>query len=362
MSVALFRVKQGGHVNSASMSPPRSCALATCRLVRPTCEPTTTSPWPPGRPAGQICAAVSAPCGSSPARALRERWAAAVDERLARLLRLQRAEDDDLQVGVVGGVDHHPSSVGDRAEDFGDPIGSALPDVGQRDRVDLVRGDRAIALLGDEFPQVGRGVAEGGVLGELAGADRNRFPGHIGPVDVTGGEPAGFEVSGHQQHPVEPFAGHLAPGGVDGTHLGQNVAAQGGIAAADDLDGGAKGLPEGEQAGGNAGREFDGGVLGQAAGVGQHKAGRAGFGKARGVFGILEDGDYRDVVHRLRAGGVVVEGGDPPTSRDIGRPDPGPGIGFSAHRRRCGEHLGGRRCWRCGCLVCVAGHGSSVGR
>jgi hypothetical protein len=297
-----------------------------------------------------------------PSQCTGERRAAAVYKRFAPLLRLERAEDDDLQVGVVGGVDHHPCPVVDRAEDFGDPLGSALPDVGQGDGVDLVHGDRAVALLGDEFPQVGRGVAEGGVPGELAGADRNGFSGHISPVDVTGGEPAGFEVGGHQQPPVEPFANDPAPGGVDGTHLGEDMAPQGGIAAADHLDGCAQGLPQGEQAGGNTGREFDRGILGQAAGVGQHKAGRTGFGKARGVFGILEHGDHRDVVHRLRARGVVVEGGDPPTSRDVGCPDPAPGAGFFADRRRCGEHLGGNRYWRCGCLVCVAGHGSSVDR
>ena len=131
--------------------------------------------------------------------------------------------------------------------------------------MDLVRGDRAAAFLGDEFPQVGRGVAEGGVLGELAVADRNRFSGHVGPMDVTGGEPAGLEVGGHQQHAVESGAGDPAAGGVDGLHLGEDVAAEGGIATADHLDGCAQSLPEGEQAAGDAGGEFDRRVFGQAA-------------------------------------------------------------------------------------------------
>ena len=222
--------------------------------------------------------------GFEPGQSTGERRAAAVYERLAPLLRLQPAEDDDLQVGVVGGIDHDERAAGDRGEDVGDPVGAALADVGQRDGVDLVRGDRAAAFLGDEVAQVGRGVAEGGVLGELAIADRNRFPGHVGPMDVTGGEPAGLEVGGHQQHPVESGAGDPAASGVDGLHLGEDVAAQGGIAAADHLDGCAQSLPEREQAAGDAGGEFDRRVFGQAACVGQDEAGGTGFGEAgRGV-------------------------------------------------------------------------------
>ena len=293
-----------------------------------------------------------------PGQSTGERRTTAVDERLAPLLRLKPAEDDDLQVGVVGGVDHDERAAGDRGEDVGDPVGSALADVGQRDGVDLVRGDRAVAFLGDEFPQVGRGVAEGGVLGELAVADRDRFSGHVGPMDVTGGEPAGLEVGGHQQHAVESGAGDPAAGGVDGLHLGEDVAAQGGIAAADHLDGCAQGLPEREQAAGDAAGEFDRRVLGQAAGVGQHEAGGTGFGKSGRVFGILEHGDDRDVVHRLRAGGVVVEGGDPPTGRGVSGPDMFPRSGFVPHWRRGGEDFLGGRAVGVGDL---RGHPSSSG-
>ena len=139
--------------------------------------------------------------GFEPGQSTGERRAAAVYERLAPLQRLQPAQDDDLQVGVVGGVDHDERAAGHPVQDIGDPVGAALADIGQRDGVDLVRGDRAAAFLGDEFPQVGRGVAEGGVLGELAIADRNRFPGHVGPMDVTGGKPAGLEVGGQPAAP-----------------------------------------------------------------------------------------------------------------------------------------------------------------
>ena len=114
------------------------------------------------------------------------------------------AKHDDLQVCVVGGIDHDERAAGDPGQDLGDPVGSAAPDVVQRDAVDLVRGDRAVALLGDEVPQVGRGVAEGGVLGEFGVADWNGFAGHVGPMNVTGGEPAGLEVGGISSTPSNP--------------------------------------------------------------------------------------------------------------------------------------------------------------
>ncbi len=142
-------------------------------------------------------------------------------------------------------------------------------------------------------------VAERGVLGELTRPDRDGLTRHDGPVDVTGGEPPGLEVGRDQQHAVEPGAGDRAPRGVDGPHLGEDVAAEGGIAAADDLDRVRPASAQGEQAGGDAGGEFDRGVLGQAAGVGQDEAGGTGFGKTGRVLGVLEHGDHRNVVHRL---------------------------------------------------------------
>ena len=47
------------------------CALATCRLVSPTCEPTTTRPWPPGLPArpdlGRRSGGLAVPARPAPA-------------------------------------------------------------------------------------------------------------------------------------------------------------------------------------------------------------------------------------------------------------------------------------------------------
>ncbi len=79
-----------GTCSSFSVRPPRCCATATCRLVRPTCEPTTTSPCPPGRPLGQICAAVSGRCGFEPGQRANERRAAPVPERPTARLRLEQ--------------------------------------------------------------------------------------------------------------------------------------------------------------------------------------------------------------------------------------------------------------------------------
>ena len=177
------------------------------------------------------------------------------------LLHLQEPEDDDFQVGVVGRIDHDERTAGDPVQDLGDPAGPAEPDVVQGDAVHLVGGDGAVALLGNEVPQVGGRITERRVLGEFRVPGWGELPGHVGPVDVTRGEPAGLEVGGNQQHPVESGAGHAAAGGVDGLDLGDDVAAQRGVAAADDFHWAAETLAEGEQAGGYAGVQFDGGVL-----------------------------------------------------------------------------------------------------
>ena len=64
------------------------------------------------------------------------------------------------------------------------------------------RPDLAAALLGHEVPQVGGGVAERRVLGELGLAHRHQSTGQPGPVDVTRGQPPGLQERRRQQHPV----------------------------------------------------------------------------------------------------------------------------------------------------------------
>ena len=143
MSVALFGVEQGGHVQLGLDQATTFLRLGDLAAGQADMRPDDNEPvaaGTAGRP--DLCRGERA-LRFEPGQRPGERWATAVYERLAALLRLERAEHDDLQVGVVGGVDHDERAAGDPAEDFGDPVGSALADVGQRDGVDLVRGDRA---------------------------------------------------------------------------------------------------------------------------------------------------------------------------------------------------------------------------
>ena len=183
-------------------------------------------------------------------------------------------------------------------------------------------------------------------------------PGNVGPVDVTGGETARLEEARDQQHPVEPGTGHAAPGGVDGRDLGDDVAAQRGVTAADDFHWAAETLAEGEQAGGYSGVQFDGGVFRQAAGVGQDEAGGPRCGQTGGILVGFENGDDGDVVHGLRAGGVVVEHGDTAAGGGVRGPDALARPRFVPHGRGGGEDfLGGRAAG----VGVVGGHRSSSG-
>ena len=156
---------------------------------------------------------------------------------------------------------------------------------GRSTAVGGTENEREIAFLGDEFPQVGRGVAEGGVLGELAIADRNGFPGHVGPMDVTGGKPAGLEVGGTSSTPSNPVpvtrrrAASMAcisartwPRRVESLRLTTSTGAP-------------RVCPRVNRLPATLVVSSTRRVFGQAAGVGQHKAGGAGFGKTRGEFG-----------------------------------------------------------------------------
>ena len=198
-----------GTSSSTSVRSPRSRATATCRLVRPTCEPTTTSPCPAGGPAGPDVRGLQRRLRVQPGQGLRERRTGPVQERLAGRLRLEQSEHDDVEVGVLDGVDHDERAVGHRGEDLGHPLRATAADVVEGDAVHLVRLDGAAALLGDELAQVRGGEAEGGVAGELGLADRQRLAPDPRPVHVTGGEAAGLQVRRDQQHAVVAAAEYL---------------------------------------------------------------------------------------------------------------------------------------------------------
>ena len=64
---------------------------------------------------------------------------------------------------------------------------------------------------------------------------------------------------------------------------------------------------------------------------------------------VFENGDDADVVHGLRAGGVVIEHGDPAACGRVGGPDALPRTGFVPYGRGVGEDFLGRRAVRCRC-------------
>ena len=72
--------------------------------------------------------------------------------------------------------------------------------------------------------------------------------------------------------------------------------------------------------------------------------------QAGGVLVGFENGDDADVVHGLRAGGVVVEHGDPASSGRVGGPDTFPRTGFVPNGRGVGEDFLGRRAVGVGAL------------
>jgi hypothetical protein len=126
------------------------------------------------------------------------------------------------------------------------------------------------------------------------------------------GEPAGLEVRRRQQHAVEASAGHLPERGVQPADLGDDVPTQGRVAAADHVDRRVQPVGQFEQHPPDPGVQLHRVGLGQAAGVGQDEAGRAGLGQAGRELVRLEHGDHVDVVHRLGSRGVVVQDRNPP--------------------------------------------------
>jgi len=66
-------------------------------------------------------------------------------------------------------------------------------------------------------------------------------------VHVPGGAATCFEVAGSKKHAVVAATGHLPAGGIEGTHLGDDVAPQRGVAAAHHVQRGLQALLELEQ-------------------------------------------------------------------------------------------------------------------
>ena len=243
--------------------------------------------------------ACSGGCGSSPASGCGNDGPVRYRNDFPVGLRLEQTEHDDVEVGVLDGVDDDERAVGHVGEDLGNPLRAAAADVVEGDAVHLIRPDGAAALLGDELAQVRGREAEGGVAGELGLADRLRLAPDPRPVHVACGEAAGLQVRRDQQHPVVAAAEHLPAHRVQRGHLGDDVPAQGGVAAADHVDGRVEPAAQLEQHATDPGVQRNGVGLAHAAGVGEDEAGRAGPVEAGGDLVGVEDGHDGDVVHRL---------------------------------------------------------------
>ncbi len=323
---------RAGTSSSTPVTPPRAFSAATCRLVWPTCDPTTTSPCPPAGAAGG--AAGRRGRGRRPdlrtaQRRLRahaeqgphERGTGTEQERTAVPLGSQHSAGHGVEIGIFGGVDHHPPAVPDLSQQFLHPGRAAEPDVGQADAGHVAGPDRAAALLRDEVPQVRGAVAERGVPGELGLAHRDQVRAEAGPVNVTRRHPPGFQEGGDQQYPVEAPAGNRMAYRLQRRDLGHDVAAQGGVAPADQLnpDSGPFGYRDQSPCGPLV--HLHRGRFVEAAGVGQHEAG-AGRAVQRGPVGLLvQHGHDLHVVHRLRSGRVVVQDAQPQPVRGAHRAD-----------------------------------------
>src|SRR5919112_4932894 len=153
-----------------------------------------------------------------------------VEQALAALLRVEQAEDEDLEVGVGGRVDYDGPAAACAEKDFGDPLRPALSDVREPHARDLRGPYAAGRLLLDPRGEVRGRVAEAGVACELRLTRWHQPLTLAHPVDVVHGESACLDVAGAQYdavevHPERPLQRIC---------LGRVVAAQGGVAAADD--------------------------------------------------------------------------------------------------------------------------------
>ena len=148
--------------SSISISPQRSCAAATCRDVRPTCEPTTTRPWPSRRGTSD-----SGGRSLQPGQRAHERRPGAVEQRRGHSPRPARTTASRSLVGSR--VDDHPLPVAHSL--------STAAALGRRADVLQRQAERvAAALLGHEVDEVRGRVAERGVLRELRLAHGRRRP------------------------------------------------------------------------------------------------------------------------------------------------------------------------------------------
>ena len=217
----------------------RARSAATCRLVWPTWRADHDQPVPAAACVPPDPRPAQRRPGPQAAERPHERRPGAEQERLALALGLQHAAGHRLQVGVLGGVDHHPRPARRAGQHLADPGRPAEPDVRQADAAHILRPDRPPALLRNENRQVRRPVPERAVVRELGLTDGDQPGRGTRPVDAGRGDPACFEERGNQQHAVVAAADQVPADRLQRGHLRHHVTAQRGVAPADQLDAGA---------------------------------------------------------------------------------------------------------------------------
>ena len=254
-------------------------------------------------------------------------------DRTALLLEAGDGLRDDLHVGVLGRVDDRPLGVAGRAEDADHGVDAAGADVLEGHAQHVGLADVPPGALGEEGGEVGGGVAEGGVAGEVGSSDLDRLPVDGGVVDPVAGEATGLDHRRAQQDRVDVPTVLGEDGGERGG-LGDDVSAQGRVGAGDDVQ--RRGVhARGDHALEDPPVQGDGVGLVEGPGVGEHEAGRAGLGERRGGGRGVGVEDDVDIGHALRAGGVVVEDEQAAVGTHGGSfPESGqPIIATSGHRR-----------------------------
>ena len=279
--------------------------------------------------------------GPQAAQRPHERRPGAEQERLSLTLGVQHGAGHRLQVGVLGGVHHHPRPARRAGQYLAHPARPAEPDIREADAVHILRLDRPPAFFRNENPQVRSAIPERSVLREFGFTDRDQPGGRASPVDIGRGHPACLQERRNQQHAVIAAADHVPPDRLQRGDLRHHVAAQRGVAPADQLDAGPAPSRHRDQASGGPGGQLGGGRPAQAAGVGQHETRGARPGQRRGVGVFLQHGHDLDVMHGLRSGRIVVED---PQEQVTGRPGGADRFAETlvagAGRRQPGKHLG----------------------
>src|SRR5215213_8649077 len=253
--------------------------------------------------------------GDAPARPHKGR-SRAVEESLSPGLRREQPQDEDVEILIRHGVDHHRPAVFEAPEDRRDTLRPALAQVGEAHARDLRSVKAPPCLLLDPRLEVRGAVAEGVVGSELRLSRRNQLPVLAHPVDVVNRDPACLKERRANDEAVGP-APTLPECFRQRVGLRRVVAPQGGVAAAHDVKVRSRIGGSHREVTSDLPVQGDGLLLGEAAGVGQDVEGRARLRKRPTQVIDRPGGENRHAVHALDAGRVIVKDGHvPPALHD----------------------------------------------